>query len=49
MYMDRNHFQRMTVSLGDHNINNTYNDARNIFRKLRRVVRYSFGSKLSVK
>ena len=29
----------MTVSLGDHNVNNTHADAKNVFRKLKRVVR----------
>ncbi len=35
----RNHFHRMTVSLGDHNVNNTHSETKNVFRKLKRIVR----------
>ena len=34
-----NHFKRITVSLGDHNVK-MYNDAINIFRKISRIVRF---------
>jgi hypothetical protein len=29
----------MTVSLGDHNVNNTHSETKNVFRKLKRIVR----------
>jgi len=35
----RNHFARVTVSLSDHNVN-TFNETKNVFRKLKRVVRF---------
>merc|ERR1712088_943755 len=34
----RRHFDRITVSLGDHNVQ-TYDDTKNVFRKLKRIVR----------
>jgi len=34
----RRHFDRITVSLGDHNVK-TYDDTKNVFRKLKRIVR----------
>ncbi|XP_023342069.1 transmembrane protease serine 11A [Eurytemora carolleeae] len=35
----RNHFQRVTVSLSDHNVK-IFNETKNIFRKLKRIVRF---------
>merc|ERR1712051_524292 len=34
----RRHFDRITVSLGDHNVQ-VYDDTKNVFRKLKRIVR----------
>jgi hypothetical protein len=36
----RNHFARMTVSLGDHNVNNTHSETKNVLRKMTRIIRY---------
>ena len=35
----RNHFKRVTVSLGDHNVK-VFNEAENVFRKISRIVRF---------
>lgn len=35
----RNHFNRVTVSLGDHNVK-VFDEANNVFRKISRIVRF---------
>ena len=35
----RNHFKRITVSLGDHDVK-IFNEAKNIFRKISRIIRF---------
>ena len=35
----RNHFKRITVSLGDHNVK-VFNEADNVFRKISRIIRF---------
>ena len=35
----RNHFNRVTVSLGDHNVK-VFDEADNVFRKISRIVRF---------
>jgi hypothetical protein len=44
----RNHFHRMTVSLGDHNVNNTHSETKNVFRKLKRIVRSDCSTELGL-